>query len=231
MRQKILLVDDDPAIRKLLSKFLTSHQFTVVEASDGAEGLRLAQTSNPDVVLTDAAMPELDGHTLIQILRKDAPTRWIPLILMSGKKIEENEILAGFEQGADDYIVKPFSLPVLLARIQATLRRYDNLAQNGETLKKIGLDLDPMGRTVKVDNKPIQLTRKEFDLLTLLINKSGRVLSHAYLLETIWGYDPAEYNDPATIETHSSHLRKKLGPLIAKRIVNYTGNGYKFDSV
>jgi len=100
---------------------------------------------------------------------------------------------------------------------------------DGEILKKVGIELDPAGRTVKVGGKEISLTRKEFDLLSVLISKAGRVLSVNYLLETVWGYDPADYNDPGTVEVHVSHLRKKLGPKLAKRIVAVIGHGYKFE--
>jgi DNA-binding response OmpR family regulator len=148
---------------------------------------------------------------------------------MTGSKIDERSILAGFEGGADDYVLKPFSFPVLSARIQAVLRRYENASQNGEKLKGKGLELDPAGRTLKVNGKAVSLTRKEFDLLTLLVSRPGRVLGVPFLLENVWGYDLADYNDPSTVEVHISHLRKKLGPVMAKHIVNMTGNGYKFE--
>lgn len=127
-------------------------------------------------------------------------------------------------------MIKPFSLPVLLARIQAVLRRYQNSTQAEVKLKRFGMELDPAGRTLKVDGKGMSLTRKEFDLLTTLISKSGRCLSIPYLLETVWGYDPADYNDPGTVEVHICHLRKKLGPKLAKRLVAVIGHGYKFEA-
>jgi DNA-binding response OmpR family regulator len=149
---------------------------------------------------------------------------------MSGARIKEEDILAGFHGGADDYVLKPFSLAVLLARIQAVLRRYKNSAQAEEKLKRFGIELDPAGRTVKIGGKDVSMTRKEFDLLATLLSKSGRVLSIQYLLETVWGYDPADYNDPGTVEVHVCHLRKKLGPKLAKRLVAVTGHGYKFEN-
>jgi len=108
------------------------------------------------------------------------------------------------------------------------LRRYDTTAQKGAELKKCGIELDPLGRTVTAGGKPISLTRKEFDLLATLIEKAGRVLRMSYLLESVWGYDPADYNDPGTVEVHISHLRKKLGKA-AKHVVTVPGVGYKFD--
>ena len=119
---------------------------------------------------------------------------------------------------------------MLRARILTVLKRYETATKMDGMLKKAGIELDPAGRTVKVNGTPVSLTRKEFDLLATLIAKPGRVLSVSYLLETVWGYDPADYNDPGTVEVHISHLRKKLGPKLAKRITNLTGHGYKFEA-
>jgi DNA-binding response OmpR family regulator len=110
------------------------------------------------------------------------------------------------------------------------LRRYGTTAKMESKLKKFGIELDPAGRTVKSNGKSVSLTRKEFDLLATLMSNPGRALAIRYLLETVWGYDPADYNDPGTVEVHISHLRKKLGPRIARRIVNVTGHGYKFEA-
>jgi DNA-binding response OmpR family regulator len=229
MTKKILVVDDDASIRNLLVRFLQKEHFSAVPAENGLEALQLIKETQPDVVISDAEMPGLDGHGLCRVLRQETSVHSIPLILMSGRRIQESNILAGFEGGADDYILKPFSLPVLLARVQAVLRRYDIAAKSKPILKKAGIELDPEGRTVKVNGERITLTRKEFDLLAQLVNKTGRVLSVSYLLETVWGYDPSDYNDPGTVETHISHLRKKLGPKVGAQIVNLTGHGYKFD--
>jgi DNA-binding response OmpR family regulator len=229
MPSKILVVDDDAAIRKVVQRHLIQTGFAVVATDNGSEALLLFRESKPDLILCDAEMPGLDGHALCRMLKKEAANRSIPVIIMSGTRISEKEVLSGFEGGADDYITKPFSLAVLSARLQAVLRRYQASAGMEVKLKKRGIELDPSGRTVKVAGKPVSLTRKEFDLLATLLEKSGRVLSVNYLLETVWGYDPADYNDPGTVEVHISHLRKKLGPKAAKHIVNMTGHGYKFD--
>ncbi len=229
VNKKVLVVDDDASLRSLLVRFLQKEGFSAVPAENGLEALQLIKETRPDAVISDAEMPGLDGHGLCRVLRQETSVHSIPLILMSGHRIEESNILAGFEGGADDYILKPFSLPVMLARVQAVLRRYDVAAQERPTLKKSGLDLDAEGRTVKVNGNKVSLTRKEFDLLTQLVSKSGRVLNVSYLLEAVWGYDPSDYNDPGTVETHISHLRKKLGPELAEKIVNVTGHGYKFE--
>lgn len=229
MAQKILVVDDDKSVLNVVKKYLIDNSYSVVMTDNSSEALMLARESQPDLILTDAEMPGLNGHAVCRVLKKEATSRSIPVIIMSGSKIDDKDILSGFEGGADDYVVKPFALPILKARIEAVLRRYQASAQVENKLKKVGIELDPAGRTVKVSGKRIALTRKEFDLLATLISKPGRVLSITYLLETIWGYDPADYNDPGTVEVHVSHLRKKLGPKVAKHIVNVFGHGYKFE--
>lgn len=230
MARKILVVDDDKAILGLVRKYLTSVGFSVIVTDNGSEGLMLVRESRPDLILVDSDMPGLDGHAVCRVLKKEAATQAIPVMIMSGARISDTDVLSGFSGGADDYVMKPFSLPVLAARLEAVLRRYKTSVKMETTLKKAGIELDPAGRTVKVGGTAISLTRKEFDLLAALLEKSGRALSVPYLLETVWGYDPADYNDPGTVEVHISHLRKKLGPKFAKRITSLTGHGYKFDA-
>lgn len=225
---KVLVVDDDDAIRRLVHKYLADQGFSVIHTDNGSEALILVRESRPDIVLMDVELPGLDGQAACRVLKREASTRNIPVVFMSGARKDEKDVLAGFEGGADDYVMKPFSLSVLLARLKAVLKRYETSAKYEEKLRKDGIELDPAGRTVKVSGKPVSLTRKEFDLLASLISKPGRALSIPYLLETVWGYDPADYNDPGTVEVHISHLRKKLGPKLAKRIVSVTGHGYKF---
>ncbi|MBI5238855.1 MAG: response regulator transcription factor [Elusimicrobia bacterium] len=226
---KLLVVDDDKSILGMIKRYVTANGFSCVVTDNGSEALMLVRESRPDLILVDAEMPGLDGHAVCRVLKKEAATQAVPVIIMSGARIEEKDMLAGFSGGADDYVIKPFSLAVLLARIQAVLRRYKTPVQSEEKLRKYGLELDPGGRTVKLGGKDVSLTRKEFDLLAVLIGRSGRVLSIPYLLETVWGYDPADYNDPGTVEVHVCHLRKKLGTRLGRRIVAVTGHGYKFE--
>lgn len=229
MPSKILVVDDDRDILKMVKQYMTKNGLPVVITDNGSEALLLVKDSRPDIILCDAQMPGLDGRALCRALKREAKTASIPIVLMSGALTGDKDVITGLEVGADDYILKPFSLPVLLARLNTVLRRYAVVADAGETLVKSGIEIDPEGRTVKVAGKPVSLTGKEFDLLAILISKSGRLLSVTYLLETVWGYDPANYNDPGTVEVHVSHLRKKLGPKHARYIVNVPGHGYKFD--
>lgn len=229
MPMKVLLVDDDRAILKMVKQYLTANGVSVVMTDNGSEALLLIKDSRPDLVLCDSQMPGLDGQALCRAIKREAKTASIPVVLMSGERMGDKDVVSGLEQGADDYILKPFSMSVMLARLKAVMRRYEAAAAPGEGVAKSGIELDAAGRTVKVGGKPVALTGKEFDLLAVLISKSGRLLSVTYLLETVWGYDPANYNDPGTVEVHVSHLRKKLGPRHARHIVNVPGHGYKFD--
>jgi len=229
MPSKILVVDDDRAILKMVKQYLTANGVAVVITDNGSEALLLIKDSRPDLVLCDSQMPGLDGQALCRAIKREAKTASIPVVLMSGEKMGDQDVVSGLEVGADDYILKPFTMSVVLARLRAVLRRCEAASSANASVSRSGIELDPEGRTVKVDGKTIALTGKEFDLLAVLMSKSGRLLSVTYLLETVWGYDPANYNDPGTVEVHVSHLRKKLGPRHARHIVNVPGHGYKFD--
>lgn len=228
--KKILVVDDVDSLRKAVGRDLTQAGFSVVLAAGGSDGLLLAQESRPDLVLCDAVMPGLDGHALLRVLKRSSATAAIPVIIMSGEMIEETDVVSGLEVGADDYLLKPFSMRMLRARIHAVLRRYERGGEAERRLNCRGVELDPARREVAVGGKSVALTRKEFDLLALFLESPRRVLKTGYLLETIWGYDLADYNDPQTVQTHVSRLRKKLGPRLARRIVHVHGLGYKFEA-
>ncbi|MBI5596876.1 MAG: response regulator transcription factor [Elusimicrobia bacterium] len=230
MPQRILVADDVESLRKAVDRALKLDGFETLLAADGSDALLMASESRPDLVLADAVMPGLTGHELCRILKKKDETRGIPVIIMSGEMIEEKDVVTGLEGGADDYIVKPFPMKVLLARIKAVLRRYDHGDESRGAQKRSGITLNPEARTVKVSGTAVELARKEFDLLALLLAHPGRVLKPGFLLETVWGYDLADYNDPHTVETHVSRLRKKLGPAVSKHIVSVRGIGYRFDA-
>jgi DNA-binding response OmpR family regulator len=223
--KRILVIDDSPELLESVRSHLAQSGFSVAVGRDGSEGRLLATEAPPDLVLADADMPGLDGHTLCRVLKKDPKTKAIPVIIMSGTMMEEKDIVAGLEGGADDYILKPFPMKVLLARIRAVLRRFEPSPETARKLKARGIVIDPAAREVTVEGQAVALTRKEFDLLALLMEKAGRVLTPGFLLEAVWGYDLADYNDPHTVESHVSRLRKKIG---AGRIENVPGCGYKF---
>ena len=230
MAKKILLVEDDRNMLEVIRRYLENHGFSVIFTDNGSEALLLVRDSSPDMVITDVDVPGMDGLSLCKAIKCSAGTSSIPVIIISGEKTGEADLVAGYGKGADDYLTKPFAFSVLAAKINAVLRRYS--ANSGPAAGKIreeGLELDPAARTVKVGGKPAALTRKEFDLLTLLLEKKGRVLGVPYLLETVWGYDMATYDNPHTVETHISSMRKKLGRKLAARLVSVTGHGYKFE--
>ncbi|MBI5202566.1 MAG: response regulator transcription factor [Elusimicrobia bacterium] len=225
MGERILVIDDDKQLLQAVKTWLEKQDLTVSTASGGKEGLNAARETRPSLVLTDADLPDLDGHAVCRLLKQDPATRSLPVIIMSGTMMEERDIIAGLEGGADDYVLKPFPMRVLIARIRAVLRRFHPEPQAAQTLKARGIVLDPEAREAKIQGKAVQLTRKEFDLLAVLLEKPGRVLTPSFLLEAVWGYDLADYNDPHTVETHVSRLRKKIG---SDRIENVSGVGYKF---
>jgi DNA-binding response OmpR family regulator len=224
---KILVVEDDRQMLDVIRQYLESRDFRVIFTDNGSEGLIMAKDSKPDLAVLDANLPGLDGFSLCRALKSSPETAHMPVILISGDRIDDEDIVEGYDRGADDYLAKPFDFQVLTAKINAVLRRY-GATRTSAVLREKGLELDPEGRTVKLGGKPVQLTRKEFDLLTLLLEKKGRVLGVPYLLETVWGYDMATYDKPHTVETHVSSLRRKLGEKLAERIQSVTGHGYKF---
>ncbi|MDE2291728.1 MAG: response regulator transcription factor [Elusimicrobia bacterium] len=230
MPARILVADDVQSLRSAVERMLRQDGFEVIQAANGSDALLVASETQPDLILADAVMPGMTGHELCRVLKRKEGTRGIPVIIMSGEMIEEKDVVAGLEGGADDYIAKPFPMKVLLARIKAVLRRYARDEETRAVMKRCGVELDPEARTVKVSGKAVELARKEFDLLALLLAHPGRVLKPGYLLEAVWGYDLADYNDPHTVETHFSRLRKKLGPALSKRIVSVRGVGYRFDA-
>ncbi len=228
MPKKILLVEDDRKMLDVMRRYLENRGFSVIFTDNGSEALMLARDSKPDLIVADVGLPGLDGIDLCKAVKCSAETAAIPVIIISGGKTGDADIIAGYDKGADDYLTKPFSFSVLAAKINAVLRRY-GAGPAARKIREQGIELDPAARTMKLGGKPVALTRKEFDLLTLMLEKKGRILGVPYMLETIWGYDMATYDNPHTVETHISSLRKKLGPKLAARLVSVTGHGYKFE--
>ncbi|MBI3299177.1 MAG: response regulator transcription factor [Elusimicrobia bacterium] len=229
MPKTILVVDDSESVRKVVSTSLERQGYRVLAAGDGTQALAILQETRPDLVLTDADMPEMGGHALCRVLKKGKQTKGIPVVIMSGELIDDKDVVSGLESGADDYILKPLAMPVLFARLSAVLRRFAPTAESSAALKSGGLEVDPVGREVKAAGKLVELTRREFDLLLYLVEQAGKVVPAGRILENVWGYDLAVYNDPHTVEVHVSRLRKKLGPA-GQRIVAYRNVGYKFEN-
>lgn len=229
-RARILLVDDEADNRRIYGDILTAEGYAVRRASGGDEAFALAVESPPDLVLSDVSMPSGDGLSLLARLRAEKKTARLPVVLMSGVRIDPEEQAEGLEQGADDYLPKPVAPALLRAKVAAVLRRFDSPTELGDVLKTQGLSIDVAARVVEMGGKRIPLTRKEFDLLTTFLRKPGRVLSIPFLLEAVWGYDPADYSDPHTVGVHVSTLRRKIGPKVGAKIVAVPGLGYRFDA-
>ena len=206
MAIKILVVDDEPAVRELLAYNLRKNGYEPLLAGDGREALRVAHQSAADLILLDLMLPEVDGLEVCRELRK---TNRVPIIMVTARG-EEIDRVVGLELGADDYLAKPFSVRELLARIKAVLRRAQPAEkEEGALLRgRGGLRLELESRQAFVDKTPLELTRLEFDLLGMLLSNAGRVLTRERLLEQVWGYDYA--GDTRAVDSAIKRLRAKL---------------------
>lgn len=229
-RCRILLVDDEADNRRVYGDVLEAEGYSVKRVANAREAFEAAVEAAPDLVLSDVSMPGGDGLSLLTKLRADKRTARVPVVLMSGVHKGSDDQAEGLDQGADDYLPKPVTPALIRAKVAAVLRRYGAPEELGEKLKTHGLVLDVAARTATISGRRVPLTRKEFDLLTTFLRKPGRVLSVPFLLETVWGYDPADYSDPHTIGVHVSTLRRKIGAKLAERIVAVPGLGYRFDA-
>jgi phosphate regulon transcriptional regulator PhoB len=226
-KEKILIVDDEKDIVKMLDYNLKKEGFRTVLAYDGEDAIDLANRDNPDLIILDLMLPGMDGLEVCKTLKKENKTAKIPIIMLTAK-VQEADKIVGLELGADDYITKPFSPRELIARIKAVLRRIKEKDKPPEVLKKGDLTIDYSKISVAIKGKPIELTSKEFELLKTLINAKGRVLSRDYLLDTIWGFDHAMEIQTRTVDVHIRTLRKKLKSE-AKRIITVKNYGYRFE--
>ena len=216
---KILVVDDEAMIREVIKEYCAANHFTTDEAASGKEALKKLQTNAYDFMVLDIMMPEMDGYTLLEELPKE---KRIPTLVLSARG-EEFDKLRGFELGIDDYLTKPFSPKELIARIKAI---YNRSNQNLPYIYKLNtLELNFFAHTLKIDNKLINVTPKEFEILTYLIKNKGIAISREQLLSRLWGYD--YFGDDRTIDTHIKMLRNNLGPY-RDHIITVRGIGYKF---
>lgn len=199
---KILVVDDERLIRNVIREYLENEKYEVVEAENGFDALRVLETNRVDLIILDIMMPRMDGFETLKEIRKTKDT---PVIMLSAMKEEEDK-LSGFNLGVDDYITKPFSPKELVARVKAHLKR-TNGKENAYTYKD--LKVDYLGRKVTVENKEVNLTPKEYELLTYFIKNKNVALSREQLLNSVWDYD--YYGDDRTVDTHVKMLRKSLG--------------------
>ena len=219
---KILVVDDEPRMRKLVKDFLVKDGFLVVEASDGEEAYNMFTATNDiSLIIMDVMMPKMNGYETSAEIRKISK---VPIIMLTAKSEEKDELM-GYEIGIDEYITKPFSPKILVARVEAVLRRStqdmeDNLIEAG------GIKIDKSAHIVTVDGKNIELSFKEFELLEYFITNQGVALSREKILNNVWNYD--YYGDARTIDTHVKKLRAKLGDK-GDYIKTIWALGYKFE--
>lgn len=224
----ILVVDDEPKMRDLVKKYLEREGYRTTLAGDGEQALSLVNEKSFDLVIMDIMMPKVDGLTLCKEIRKKYD---IPVIMLTAKGEEIDRVL-GFELGADDYVVKPFSPRELVARVKALLRRTGSkigTAPMENILSYPGLLINMDAREVEVGSSKVSLTPKEFELLTFLSRNAGRVFTREQLLEHVWGYD--FYGDLRTVDTHIKKLREKMSRhgMAAAYVVTVWGVGYKFE--
>ncbi len=227
MKEKILIIEDEKDIIKMLEYNLKKEGFRVVDARDGEDALDLASREHPDLILLDLMLPGMDGLEVCRALKKESKTGSIPVIMLTAKSQESDKVV-GLELGADDYVIKPFSLRELVARIKAVLRRATEKEKPPEIFQAGDLKIDFARISVTVKDKPVELTAKEFELLKTLLKAKGRVLSRDHLLDTIWGFDHAMEIQTRTVDVHIRTLRKKLKNA-AKYIITVKNYGYRFE--
>ena len=219
---KILVVDDEERMRKLVKDFLIKNNYEVIEAKDGMQALDLFfQKKEIALILLDVMMPRMDGWQVVREVRKYSK---VPIIMLTAKG-EERDELQGFELGVDEYIAKPFSPKILVARVEAILRRSNSLLTD-EKIFMGGIEINKAAHLVTIDGKVIELSYKEFELLTYFLENQGLALSREKILNNVWNYD--YFGDARTIDTHVKKLRSKMGDK-GDYIKTIWGMGYKFE--
>lgn len=218
---KILVVDDEPRMRKLVKDFLTVKGFQVVEAGDGEEAIDIFfEQKDIALILLDVMMPKMDGWEVLKTIRKYSQ---VPILMLTARGEEQDE-LQGFKLGVDEYISKPFSPKILVARVEAILRRSSPGAK--DVIDVGGIHIDKTAYQVEIDGKPVDLSYKEFELMTYFAENQGIALSREKILNNVWNYD--YFGDARTIDTHVKKLRSKLGEK-GEYIKTIWGMGYKFE--
>jgi two-component system alkaline phosphatase synthesis response regulator PhoP len=220
---KILVIDDEPSIVNLVTAYLKPEGYEVHTATDGASGLKAARVFKPDLVILDIMLPGMDGLELLSLLRRESE---VYVILLTAKT-EETDKIVGLSVGADDYVTKPFSPRELTARVKAALRRIQTAAASGSAMSVLSfrhLRMDIGARKVSVDEKPVDLTAVEFDLLKALAENRGRVVTREQLLDKVWGGE--YFGEMRVVDVHLGHVRQKLGD--PGLIATVRGVGYRF---
>lgn len=221
MAKTILIIEDEEAIQGVVKAFLEDEGYNVVLASDGLEGMEKFREYHPDLILLDLMLPKMNGFSVCEAIRKESQ---VPIIMLTALDDDDSQ-MKGFDALADDYITKPFSMPVVMKHIEAVLRRAEQGGAAPNTViryKEITVDTDSL--TVLVGTESVSLTTREFEILKLLLENQGRVVSRERLLDTVWGYDYV--GDEKIINTHIKNIRKKLG---VDYIETMRGAGYKIE--
>ncbi len=219
-KAKILVVDDEPGILKLVTSYLEKEGYQVYTAADGPGALKAARAFKPDLIVLDIMLPGMDGIEVLTHLRRESDV----YVIMLTAKTEETDKIVGLSVGADDYVTKPFSPRELVARVKAALRRlHTGAAKTGEVLSFQHVRIDSGSRQVWVDEQPVELTTTEFDLLLALAEQPGMVFSRERLLEKVWGHD--YYGEIRVVDVHIGHIRRKIGEHF---IATVRGVGYRF---
>lgn len=218
----ILVVDDESRMRKLIKDFLMQKGFSILEAGDGEEALKVYEENENKIklILLDVMMPKLDGWSVLRQIRQ---TSKVPIIMLTARGEEQDELF-GFELGVDEYISKPFSPKILVARVEAILKR--TMGDTKQLKNYGGIVIDPEGRTVSVDGKIVEMSLREYELLKYLVDNENIALSRDKILNNVWNYD--YYGDSRTIDSHIKKIRHKLGKK-GKYIETMRGVGYKFE--
>lgn len=219
----VLVVDDEARMRKLIKDFLAAKGYSILEAEDGEKALEVFETEKNKIglILLDVMMPKLDGWSVLRQIRQESK---VPIIMLTARGEEQDELF-GFELGVDEYIAKPFSPKILVARVEAILKRVYGDKQN-EVKDYNGIVIDEAGRTVTVDGKNVELSLREYELLKYLVDNENIALSRDKILNNVWNYD--YYGDSRTIDSHIKKIRHKLGKK-GKYIKTMRGVGYKFE--
>ena len=233
MSEKILIVEDETTLQEALAYNLIRQGYQVESAGDGQVALKLARETQPDLIVLDIMLPVLDGFEVVRILRQEMNT---PVLILTARDDEIDRVI-GLELGADDYLTKPFSMREFLARVKAQLRRVRMIREErgqettliNEILQFDNLSVDLIRREVRLDNDPLALKPKEFDLLLFLARHRGQVLSRDLILERVWGWEFS--GGSRTVDVHVRWLREKieLDPADPRRIVTVRGSGYRFE--
>lgn len=222
--KQILVVDDEPKIVQLARDYLEHAGFGVLAARDGKSALSVARASKPDLIILDLGLPNVDGLDVTRTLRKESN---VPIIMLTART-EESDKLVGLELGADDYITKPFSPKELVARVRAVLRRFENASSGADILRAADLTLDVPRMSVKVGDRPVDMTPTEFQLLAALARQPGRILTRAQLLDAVHGIAFESYE--RAIDAHIKNIRRKIepNPREPRYLLTVYGVGYKF---